>query len=77
VESSRQSKLIFVLKHVQVIAEHLSVEEAADIKQLFDKMDVSKSGKLTFEEFKAGLRKLGNQMPDSDLQILMDAVSYL
>jgi calcium-dependent protein kinase len=77
VESSRQSKLIFVLKHVQVIAEHLSVEEAADIKQLFDKMDVSKSGKLTFEEFKAGLRKLGNQMPDSDLRILMDAVSYL
>lgn len=53
------------------------MEEAADIKQMFDKMDVSKNGKLTFEEFKAGLRKLGNQMPDSDLRILMDAVSYL
>lgn len=60
-----------------MIAEHLSVEEAADIKNMFDGMDVNKNGKLTFEEFKAGLRKLGNQMPDSDLQILMDAVSYL
>ena len=53
------------------------MEEAADIKQMFDKMDVNKNGKLTFEEFKAGLRKLGNQMPDSDLRIIMDAVSCL
>ncbi|KAF8646174.1 hypothetical protein HU200_065944 [Digitaria exilis] len=60
-------------KALRVIAEHLSVEEAADIKNLFDGMDVNKNGKLTFEEFKAGLRKLGNQMPDSDLRILMDA----
>ena len=44
---------------------------------MFDKMDVNKNGKLTFEEFKAGLRKLGNQMPDSDLRVIMDAVSYL
>lgn len=66
-----------MLDHLQVIADHLSVEEVADIKQMFDKMDVNKNGKLTFEEFKAGLRKLGNQMPDSDLQILMDAVSHL
>lgn len=61
---------------MQVIAEHLSAEEAADIKDMFDKMDVSKNGQLTFEDFKAGIRKLGNQMPDSDLKILMDAVSY-
>lgn len=60
-----------------MIAEHLSVEEAADIKNMFDGMDVNKNGQLTFEEFKAGLRKLGNHMPDSDLRILMDAVSYL
>uniref|UniRef100_A0A0E0KKJ0 non-specific serine/threonine protein kinase n=1 Tax=Oryza punctata TaxID=4537 RepID=A0A0E0KKJ0_ORYPU len=60
-------------KALKVIAEHLSTEEAADIKDMFDKMDVSKNGQLTFEDFKAGLRKLGNQMPDSDLKILMDA----
>jgi len=64
-------------KALRIIAEHLSEEEAADIKQSFDNMDVNKNGKLTFEEFKAGLRKLGNQMPDSDLRVIMDAVSYL
>lgn len=59
-----------------MIAEHLFSEEVADIKQMFDSMDVNKNGKLTFEEFKAGLRKFGNKMSDSDLQILVDAVSY-
>jgi calcium-dependent protein kinase len=60
-------------KALRVIAEHLSLEEVADIKNMFDGMDVNKNGKLTFEEFKAGLRKLGNKMSDSDLHILMDA----
>uniref|UniRef100_A0ACD5X5M7 Uncharacterized protein n=1 Tax=Avena sativa TaxID=4498 RepID=A0ACD5X5M7_AVESA len=60
-------------KALRVIAEHLSIEEVADIKQMFDVMDINKNGKLTFEEFKAGLRKLGNKMHDSDLQMLMDA----
>ncbi|KAL5218988.1 hypothetical protein ABZP36_019672 [Zizania latifolia] len=60
-------------KALRVIAEHLSVEEAADIKDMFDKMDVNKNGKLTFEDFKAGIRKFGNQMPDSDIKMLMDA----
>jgi calcium-dependent protein kinase len=66
-----------MLEYLQVIAEHLSVEEVADIKQMFDGMDVNKNGKLTYDEFKAGLRKLGNQMPDSDIRLLMDAVSSL
>jgi calcium-dependent protein kinase len=60
-------------KALRVIAEHLSLEEVADIKEMFDSMDVGKNGKLTFEEFKAGLRKLGNKMHDSDLRMLMDA----
>ena len=46
----------FMLDHLQVIAEHLSAEEVADIKQMFDKMDMNKNDKLTFEDFKAGLR---------------------
>jgi calcium-dependent protein kinase len=66
-----------MLEYLQVIAEHLSVEEVADIKQMFDGMNVNKNGKLTYDEFKAGLRKLGNQMPDSDIRLLMDAVSSL
>ncbi|VAI23879.1 unnamed protein product [Triticum turgidum subsp. durum] len=60
-------------KALRVIAEHLSLEEVADIKKMFDSMDVNNKGQLTFEEFKAGLRKLGNKMHDSDLQMLMDA----
>uniref|UniRef100_A0ACD5WF28 Uncharacterized protein n=2 Tax=Avena sativa TaxID=4498 RepID=A0ACD5WF28_AVESA len=60
-------------KALRVIADYLSSEEVDDIKQMFDVMDINKNGKLTFEEFKAGFRKLGNKMHDSDLQMLMDA----
>ncbi|KAL5210797.1 hypothetical protein ABZP36_006420 [Zizania latifolia] len=56
----------------EVIAEHLSEEEAADIKDMFNKIDVNNNDKLTFEDFKASIRKLGNQMSDSDIKILMD-----
>lgn len=61
--------------NIQVIAEHLSAEEVAGIKQGFDLMDTSKQGKINIVELKAGLQKLGQQIPDADLQILMDAVS--
>ena len=60
---------------MQVIAEHLSVEEVADIKDMFSKMDINSNGKLTLEELKFGLHKLGHQIPDADVKILMDAVS--
>lgn len=46
----------------------------AGIKQGFDLMDTSKQGKINIAELKAGLQKLGQQIPDADLQILMDAV---
>ena len=58
-----------------MIAEHLSVEEVADIKDMFSKMDINGNGKLTLEELKFGLHKLGHQIPDADVKILMDAVS--
>ena len=58
-----------------MIAEHLSVEEVADIKDMFSKMDINSNGKLTLEELKFGLHKLGHQIPDADVKILMDAVS--
>ena len=38
-------------------------------------MDTNKQGKITMVELKVGLQKLGHQIPDSDLQMLMDAVS--
>jgi len=57
-----------------VIAEHLSVEEAAGIKEAFEMMDVNKRGKINLEELKYGLQKAGQQIADTDLQILMEAV---
>lgn len=51
------------------------MEEAADIKDMFDKIDLNKDQMLSFDELKLGLHKLGHQMPDADVQILMDAVS--
>lgn len=57
-----------------MIAEHLSVEEVAGIKEAFDMMDVEKKGKIHLEELRTGLQKIGHQIPDSDLQILMEAV---
>ena len=60
---------------VQVIAEHLSVEEAAGIKEGFQLMDTGNRGKINIDELRVGLQKLGHQVPESDLQILMEAVS--
>ncbi|KAK8595922.1 hypothetical protein V6N13_000597 [Hibiscus sabdariffa] len=58
---------------LRVIAEHLSVEEAAGIKEAFDVMDTGKRGKINLEELRTGLQKLGQQIPDADLQILVEA----
>ncbi|KAI7751271.1 hypothetical protein M8C21_010620 [Ambrosia artemisiifolia] len=62
-----------IVEVIQVIAEHLSVEESAGIKQGFDLMDVNKQGKINIVELKAGLQQLGHHIPDADLQMLMEA----
>ncbi|XP_043806466.1 calcium-dependent protein kinase 8 isoform X2 [Manihot esculenta] len=58
---------------LRVVAEHLSVEEVAGLKEAFDMMDTAKRGKINIEELRMGLQKLGQPIPDADLQILMDA----
>jgi len=58
---------------LKVIAEHLSVEEAAGLKEGFQAMDINNKGKINIDELRVGLIKLGHQIPDSDLQILMEA----
>ncbi|XP_020092262.1 calcium-dependent protein kinase 20-like isoform X1 [Ananas comosus] len=63
----------FKKRALRVVAEHLSVEEVADIKDMFHKMDVNSCGQITFEELKFGLHKLGHQIADADCRILMDA----
>lgn len=60
---------------LQVVADHLSMEEVAEIKELFEMMDVNNNGKITLEELKHGLQKVGYQLPDADVKILMDAAS--
>lgn len=58
---------------LRVMAEFLSVEEVAGIKEGFQLMDTSKKGKINMDELKVGLHKLGHQIPDTDIQILMEA----
>lgn len=58
-----------------MIAEHLTVEEAAGLKEGFKLMDTNNRGKINIDELRVGLHKLGHQVPDSDVQILMEAVS--
>lgn len=58
-----------------MIAEHLTVEEAAGLKEGFQRMDINNRGKINIDELRVGLHKLGHQVPDSDVQILMEAVS--
>ncbi|KAE9621694.1 hypothetical protein Lal_00032988 [Lupinus albus] len=58
---------------LRVIAEHLSVEEAAGIREGFQVMDTANRGKINRDELRVGLHKLGHQVPDEDIQILMDA----
>ncbi|KAF8403806.1 hypothetical protein HHK36_011912 [Tetracentron sinense] len=58
---------------LRVVAEHLSMEEVAGIKEAFQMMDTGSKGKINLDELRVGLQKLGQPIPDADLQILMDA----
>ncbi|MCD7462273.1 Calcium-dependent protein kinase 8 [Datura stramonium] len=58
---------------LSVIAEFLSAEEVAGMKEAFEMMDTEKKGKINLGELKNGLQNLGHQIPDADLQILMEA----
>ncbi|CAI9779470.1 unnamed protein product [Fraxinus pennsylvanica] len=62
---------------LRVIAEHLSAEEVAGIKEGFQLMDTGNKGKIDLNELRAGLHKLGHQIPDADIQVLMEVVSTL
>ncbi|XP_009597085.1 calcium-dependent protein kinase 32-like [Nicotiana tomentosiformis] len=57
---------------LRVIAEHLTVDEVAGIKEGFQLMDIGNKGKIDVNELRVGLQKLGHQIPESDVHILMD-----
>ncbi|GER57763.1 calcium-dependent protein kinase family protein [Striga asiatica] len=58
---------------LRVIAESLSEEEIAGLREMFTTMDTDNSGAITFDELKAGLRKYGSTLKDTEIRDLMDA----
>ncbi|OMO91171.1 hypothetical protein CCACVL1_07201, partial [Corchorus capsularis] len=64
----------FKKKALRVIAEHLSVEEVEVIRDMFTLMDTDNDGKVSYEELKAGLRKVGSQLAEPEIKMLMEVV---
>ncbi|KEH20949.1 calmodulin-domain kinase CDPK protein [Medicago truncatula] len=60
---------------LRVIAERLSEEEIGGLKELFKMIDTDSSGTITFDELKDGLKRVGSELMESEIQDLMDAVS--
>ncbi|AAF79386.1 F15O4.8 [Arabidopsis thaliana] len=58
---------------LRVIAERLSEEEIGGLKELFKMIDTDNSGTITFEELKAGLKRVGSELMESEIKSLMDA----
>ncbi|CAM6030598.1 unnamed protein product, partial [Sphagnum balticum] len=58
---------------IRVIAESLSEEEIAGLKEMFLMMDSDGSGSISFEELKEGLKKVGSNLMEADIRQLMDA----
>lgn len=58
-----------------MIAESLSEEEIAGLREMFTAMDTDNSGAITFDELKAGLRRYGSTLKDIEIRDLMDAVT--
>ncbi|GFP97668.1 calcium-dependent protein kinase 10 [Phtheirospermum japonicum] len=65
----------FKKRALRVIAEHLSVEEVEVIRDMFALMDTDNDGKVTYEELKAGLRRVGSQLAEPEIKLLMDVVN--
>ncbi|PWA70871.1 calcium-dependent protein kinase 20 [Artemisia annua] len=58
---------------IRVIAETLSEEEIAGLKEMFKMIDADGSGQITLEELKKGLEKVGANIKDSEIVHLMEA----
>ncbi|KAL5545655.1 hypothetical protein UlMin_005342 [Ulmus minor] len=58
---------------IRVIAESLSEEEIAGLKEMFKMIDADNSGQITLEELKKGLERVGANLKDSEIHGLMQA----
>ncbi|MBA0596664.1 hypothetical protein Gorai_013474, partial [Gossypium raimondii] len=56
---------------IRVIADSLSEEEIAGLKEMFKMIDADNSGNITLEELKIGLEKVGSKLKDSEINGLM------
>ncbi|KAL1822183.1 hypothetical protein ACET3Z_008961 [Daucus carota] len=61
----------FKERALRVIAEHLTIEEVEVIRDMFALIDTDSDGKVTYEELKAGLRKVGLQLAEPEIKLLM------
>ncbi|XP_020553260.1 calcium-dependent protein kinase 13 isoform X1 [Sesamum indicum] len=64
----------FKRKALRVIADFLSNEEVEGIKEMFARIDTDNDGTVSTEELKAGLQKFNSQLPESEVEMLIDAV---
>ncbi|KAK8708532.1 hypothetical protein V6N13_059570 [Hibiscus sabdariffa] len=58
---------------LRVIAQRLSQEEIAGLKEMFKMIDTDNSGQITYEELKAGLQRFGANLVESECRALMQA----
>ncbi|XP_008805015.1 calcium-dependent protein kinase 3-like isoform X2 [Phoenix dactylifera] len=63
----------FKRRALRVIADHLSIEEVEDIKDMFKMMDTDNDGVVSYEELKNGLAKFGSHLVESEVQTLIEA----
>ena len=65
------------MDYTQVIADFLSTEEVEDIKDMFRKIDTDNDGIVSVEELKIGLQSSNSKLAESEIQMLIEAVSFL
>ncbi|KAI5679682.1 hypothetical protein M9H77_00909 [Catharanthus roseus] len=58
---------------IKVIAENLSEDEIAGLKEMFKMIDVDNSGHITLEELRKGLERVGANLKESEIDSLMQA----
>jgi hypothetical protein len=68
----------FLKPHIlcfQVIAERLTEEEIAGLREIFKAVNVKNRGVISFGELKEGLRRYGTGLEDSEISDIMEVVS--
>ncbi|XP_022746175.1 calcium-dependent protein kinase 1-like [Durio zibethinus] len=58
---------------LRVIAQRLSEEEIAGLKEMFKMIDTDNSGQITYEELKTGLKRFGANLAETEFHALMQA----